>query len=250
MGAKEEPSYSFEIMVDRPKRAAPEEWDLLEAEMVPQPSKRRLVNHQSSYTEADVLLGRQVMDVLGSDGSLIDDGVLQLLSIDTTIPELGDPLLIFDEPHETSLEIDVLTPALPMHSGGYEVFLQDESLFVGAVTTGPWRLEEEKLLLHIMYTFIDAELRTMAVVAWKCGIHRPKRAIDKKIKRTLRFSKWRERDIPSAQSEILRLLREKTFAALPQSQYDCLAAVRVELQRLGLPSFELLPRDACLDQVM
>mmetsp|Transcript_34768 Transcript_34768/g.55750 ORF Transcript_34768/g.55750 Transcript_34768/m.55750 type:complete len:192 (+) Transcript_34768:263-838(+) len=50
----------------------------------------------------------------------------------------------------------------------------------GKISTGSWLPREEKILLHLMYAFASFELKTIAEVAWKCGILRPRRAIDKK----------------------------------------------------------------------
>mmetsp|Transcript_17203 Transcript_17203/g.29479 ORF Transcript_17203/g.29479 Transcript_17203/m.29479 type:complete len:231 (+) Transcript_17203:1192-1884(+) len=116
-----------------------------------------------------------------------------------------------------------------------EIF-QDPQLFKGQKQTGTWKEHEDKLLLHIMYAFISVELRTIAAVAWKCGIRRPRRAIDKKIKRTLRFGKWRDREVRAVRSHIQEIMVERKMQSLDENEEKLFEEIREHFKQLGVPS--------------
>eukprot|EP00516_Mucochytrium_quahogii_P009040 CAMPEP_0203783170 /NCGR_PEP_ID=MMETSP0099_2-20121227/11523_1 /ASSEMBLY_ACC=CAM_ASM_000209 /TAXON_ID=96639 /ORGANISM=" , Strain NY0313808BC1" /LENGTH=240 /DNA_ID=CAMNT_0050684999 /DNA_START=1294 /DNA_END=2013 /DNA_ORIENTATION=- len=95
---------------------------------------------------------------------------------------------------------------------------EEEQLFRGNTQKGIWLEHEDRLLLHIMYALTSAELRTMAAFAWKCGVRRPRRAIEKKIKRTLHFGKWRDRKIPGIRATIGDILVDRKMQKLEEDE--------------------------------
>lgn len=59
---------------------------------------------------------------------------------------------------------------------------------------GRWGSDETTLLLAVCHTYICEELRLIGEIAAACGVNRPLRAIDKQLKRTLKFRRWIDRD--------------------------------------------------------
>mmetsp|Transcript_18431 Transcript_18431/g.29996 ORF Transcript_18431/g.29996 Transcript_18431/m.29996 type:complete len:289 (-) Transcript_18431:1185-2051(-) len=112
--------------------------------------------------------------------------------------------------------------------------------FQGPLDTGAWLPHEDKVLHHIIYAFASFELKIIAEVAWKCGIHRPRRAIDKKVKRILRFDKWRERNIKKIKQEIRNISEARDMQFLSASEDMTFERVRAEYDALNMPSERML----------
>jgi len=113
---------------------------------------------------------------------------------------------------------------------------KDASLFQGDFDVGPWQEREQQILLHVLYCFLTSELRIVAEVAWKCEIFRPKRAIDKKVKRILKFSKWRERDLDIIRAELAQIMTDCGIAKLCPDDLEIVEETRQQYLALGLPS--------------
>eukprot|EP00516_Mucochytrium_quahogii_P001209 CAMPEP_0203759656 /NCGR_PEP_ID=MMETSP0098-20131031/12759_1 /ASSEMBLY_ACC=CAM_ASM_000208 /TAXON_ID=96639 /ORGANISM=" , Strain NY0313808BC1" /LENGTH=252 /DNA_ID=CAMNT_0050652761 /DNA_START=2524 /DNA_END=3282 /DNA_ORIENTATION=- len=111
--------------------------------------------------------------------------------------------------------------------------------FTGPLTTGSWLFSEDRLLMHIIYGYVAYDLKTIAEVAWKCGIRRTRRAVDKKVKRILRFEKWRNRKINETKLTLKILMREREVLDLPESDMQTLQAVRVEFENRAIHSHML-----------
>ncbi|GBG28809.1 Hypothetical Protein FCC1311_050302 [Hondaea fermentalgiana] len=91
---------------------------------------------------------------------------------------------------------------------------------------GKWNIEEEILLLHVVYCFIDRELKDIAVIAYHCGISRSSRAIDKKLKRVVYFEKWKKRDIPDMHAKLAAVLEKRGWTNLNASGQAVIANAR------------------------
>lgn len=75
------------------------------------------------------------------------------------------------------------------------------------VTTGHWSRKEEAILLTLVQSMVNYELKVIAQAAWDCNIHRNSRAVDKKLKRLIHYQTWKDR----SKDEVLRTI-EKTLA--------------------------------------
>jgi len=116
--------------------------------------------------------------------------------------------------------------------------LHDPNLYRGVFTTGPWQPHEEKMLLHIMYCFTTSDLRIMASIAWRCGVARPRRAIEKKIKRILNLRTWKDSDAELIRQGITNLFIECADVGLSSEGSEKLQQLRNDFKRAGIYSYE------------
>ena len=58
----------------------------------------------------------------------------------------------------------------------------------------PWSNEEETLVLHLVYHFVEHDLKTIAQYAAECDIKRTVRAVGKKVKRLVNIENWQSRN--------------------------------------------------------
>lgn len=59
---------------------------------------------------------------------------------------------------------------------------------------GRWKPAEIAMVMNITRVYISQDLKTISDIANFCGIRRPKRAIDKHLKRMLKYDRWINRD--------------------------------------------------------
>jgi len=111
---------------------------------------------------------------------------------------------------------------------------KSQPAFQGQMKKGSWLPSEEKILLHVVYVFACFELKYIAEAAWKCGINRPRRAIGKKIKRFLRFDKWRLRVVRDTRRSILAIVDKYDMKVLSDVEYETLESVRAEYAAQGM----------------
>lgn len=93
----------------------------------------------------------------------------------------------------------------------------------------PWVPDEVRMVLLLVYFFVERDLKSISQIAQKCSVVRTTRAIDKKLKRILHFEKWNGR----VQGDIQAAIREicaATPVSLSQEQVAMLQAVTVEFQ--------------------
>mmetsp|Transcript_5148 Transcript_5148/g.10663 ORF Transcript_5148/g.10663 Transcript_5148/m.10663 type:complete len:662 (-) Transcript_5148:435-2420(-) len=108
----------------------------------------------------------------------------------------------------------------------------------GKYRKGKWDIEEEILLLHVVYCFLDRELKDIAVIAFDCGISRSSRAIDKKLKRVVPFEKWKKRDISQMQDRLAAVLHTRGWMELDPSGRTMIQRARDRARARGESSYE------------
>ncbi len=76
----------------------------------------------------------------------------------------------------------------------------------------PWTTLEERIVLHLVYSFCDRDLRTISGLAQKCDVNRSTRAIDKKLKRIVFFDKWHNRCQEDIRAKIIHIVVTQPLA--------------------------------------
>jgi hypothetical protein len=76
----------------------------------------------------------------------------------------------------------------------------------------PWTPLEERVMLHLVYSFCDRDLRTISALSQKCDLHRSTRAIDKKLKRIVFFDKWHSRSQDNIRAKIIHIVTTQPLA--------------------------------------
>ena len=79
------------------------------------------------------------------------------------------------------------------------------------VTTGHWSRKEEAILLTLVQSMVNYELKVIAQAAWDCNIHRNSRAVDKKLKRLIHYQTWKDRSKDEVLKTIKKTLAESTY---------------------------------------
>uniref|UniRef100_A0A7S2RPL1 Uncharacterized protein n=1 Tax=Mucochytrium quahogii TaxID=96639 RepID=A0A7S2RPL1_9STRA len=93
-------------------------------------------------------------------------------------------------------------------------------------TQGRWRNEEMIVLLHVSQAFIAEDLRVIGDIAYFCGVQRPRRAIDKQLKRMLKYDRWANRNIKELEQQIKAVILEQPVQTLTPSQASHLQTAR------------------------
>ncbi|GBG31559.1 Hypothetical Protein FCC1311_077832 [Hondaea fermentalgiana] len=82
---------------------------------------------------------------------------------------------------------------------------------------GRWKPDEIAMVMNITRVYISHDLKTISDIANFCGIRRPKRAIDKHLKRMLKYDRWLNRDEAKILAKIAVRLQE-SLPALTKAQ--------------------------------
>lgn len=98
----------------------------------------------------------------------------------------------------------------------------------------PWEEKEERMILYVVYYFVEKDLKTISQIAQRCDIDRSIRAIDKKLKRLLNFEKWNSRVQTEIQSNIRTIFRDRNIT-FTKVQRDKLAQAKREFAAANYP---------------
>ncbi len=105
-----------------------------------------------------------------------------------------------------------------------------------------WTDMEERILLHLVWHFAEHDLRWIAQVAQRyCNVRRSTRAVDKKLRRVLFYTRWQARDNDQIRQHIRNIIVSNPLPLSPD--------VQSTVQRLaGINSAPLLPSLSDLDR--
>lgn len=79
------------------------------------------------------------------------------------------------------------------------------------VTTGHWSNREECILLTLVRSMVNHELKIIAQAAWECKVHRNSRAVDKKLKRLINYKTWKDRNHESVLTTVDSCLKQSSY---------------------------------------
>jgi hypothetical protein len=82
---------------------------------------------------------------------------------------------------------------------------------------GRWKPEEMALLMRVADLCVYEGLSAICDICFEVGLQRPRRAIDKQLKRSLKYVTWQERDIKDVRAKIAMFLQD-SFAYLTIEQ--------------------------------
>lgn len=109
---------------------------------------------------------------------------------------------------------------------GYDPGFEEEKV----VTTGHWSRKEECILLTIVKSMLEYELKVIAQAAWDCNIHRNSRAVDKKLKRLIHYQTWKDRSHEPVLERIDAILKDSTYK-LTESESKLVQSVITKYSR-------------------
>jgi len=92
----------------------------------------------------------------------------------------------------------------------------------------PWNQTEERIILNIVYHFVDKDLKSISQIVQNCGVNRSNRAIDKKLKRLLQFDKWNSRVQSEIQTSIGQLVSSDPGLQLSTKEAEQLEHVKAQ----------------------
>jgi hypothetical protein len=80
-----------------------------------------------------------------------------------------------------------------------------------------WTVGEERILLHLVWHFAERDLRWVAQVAQRfCGVRRSTRAVDKKLRRVLFYTRWQTRDNAHIRQRIRDIVISRPLPLSPE----------------------------------
>ena len=79
----------------------------------------------------------------------------------------------------------------------------------GEVKIGRWKKNEMAILLFVAKTFIKGNLKVIGDVCLACGVNRPRRAIDKQLKRMLQYERWSKRNMSTVSKTIDAVIAQR-----------------------------------------
>jgi len=83
---------------------------------------------------------------------------------------------------------------------------------------GRWHPDEMLILLNVAKQFHEKDLRTICSITAAAGVNRPRRAIDKQLKRMLKYNSWASRDTQGILTSINQFLAHPDFRELTESE--------------------------------
>merc|ERR1712098_912998 len=86
-------------------------------------------------------------------------------------------------------------------------------------TEGRWRPDEIALLMCVTNDCEDKDLKIICDICTSVGLKRPRRAIDKQLKRMLKYDKWVTRDQKQVLKQIEEFRKIGKLAALRRDQH-------------------------------
>lgn len=95
-----------------------------------------------------------------------------------------------------------------------------------------WTSEEEACLLHTAHRFANHELKDISAVTKICGLNRSCRAIDKKLRRLMKFKNWRQRNISETRFLLEHLVKDRPPLSPEQQQRLELVQEAIEYENL------------------
>ncbi len=105
-----------------------------------------------------------------------------------------------------------------------------------------WTDMEERILLHLVWHFAEHDLRWVAQVAQRfCNVRRSTRAVDKKLRRVLFYTRWQARDNDQIRQHIRNIIVSNPLPLSPDMQSTVQRLARVYCAPL-LPSLSELDR--------
>lgn len=81
---------------------------------------------------------------------------------------------------------------------------------------GRWGPEELAVLMLVADACAAEELHVICEICKEAGLHRPHRAIDKQLKRTLKYDRWQDRNIKLFRQQIAQILNQRLCCLAPE----------------------------------
>uniref|UniRef100_A0A7S2WIK6 Uncharacterized protein n=1 Tax=Mucochytrium quahogii TaxID=96639 RepID=A0A7S2WIK6_9STRA len=95
-----------------------------------------------------------------------------------------------------------------------------------------WDKDEEIILVHLAYCFANQTLNKIAKACELGGIPRSKRAIGKKLKRLLNYSKWRQGDPHETRQDLVNCMKEHSYGELSIKLRERIMSAKDEMEQI------------------
>mmetsp|Transcript_13718 Transcript_13718/g.30330 ORF Transcript_13718/g.30330 Transcript_13718/m.30330 type:complete len:211 (+) Transcript_13718:62-694(+) len=118
----------------------------------------------------------------------------------------------FDEPKPTSKRSKDIQRALQLDNNQKVEPSSPKSQGENEVVQGRWTKKEMSILLFVTKKFIAQNLKVIGDICLFCGVNRPRRAIDKQLKRMLQYERWSRRKPLELKSTIDNLILSRGFS--------------------------------------
>lgn len=146
---------------------------------------------ETTTTNDSASLSRHSSSGLSNLNDLLEDGTLEISNL--VVPN--------EEPRGTKRKLEEI----------YTLDVETKPKNRVKMMTGQWTAKEEKILLELTKHLAQCELKVIASACQECGVLRGTRAIDKKLKRMIGFSSWKDRTISVILAKVDGILVSKAI---------------------------------------